>query len=50
VRNVTVRGIIFRDAALTYLGTTEADYHELPSTGDWYVVLCHYAMLCTQLK
>ena len=50
VRNVTVRGIIFRDAALTYLGTTEADYHELPSTGDWYVVLCHYAMLCHAMQ
>eukprot|EP01049_Picozoa_sp_SAG25_P006798 SAG25_NODE_529_length_7160_cov_55.546382_2_plen_386_part_00 len=35
VRNVTVQGLTFRDAALTYLGTTEADKHELPSTGDW---------------
>lgn len=32
VRGVTVRGITFRDAALTYLGTTEADKHYLPSS------------------
>lgn len=35
VRGVTVRGIVFRDAALTFLGTSEADKHYLPSTGDW---------------
>ena len=35
VRNLRIRGLTIRDAALTYLGTTEADKHELPSTGDW---------------
>ena len=35
VRNLQIRGLTIRDAALTYLGTTEADRHELPSTGDW---------------
>ena len=35
VRNLRIRGLTIRDAALTYLGTTEADRHELPSTGDW---------------
>jgi len=35
VRNLTIRGITIRDAAFTYLGTTEADRHWLPSEGDW---------------
>lgn len=35
VQNVTIRGLTLRDAAYTYLGTTEADRHWLPSEGDW---------------
>ena len=35
VRNIRIRGISFQDAALTYLGTTAADVHYLPSSGDW---------------
>ena len=33
VRNVTVQGLTLRDAALTYLGTSEADVQWLPSEG-----------------
>jgi hypothetical protein len=35
VKDVTIRGLTIRDAAYTYLGTTEADRHWLPSEGDW---------------
>ena len=35
VKNVTIQGLTLRDAAFTYLGTTEADRHWLPSEGDW---------------
>eukprot|EP00039_Didymoeca_costata_P002357 m.59603 g.59603 ORF g.59603 m.59603 type:complete len:982 (-) comp11259_c0_seq3:95-3040(-) len=35
VRDITIRGLTIRDAAFTYLGTTEADIHWLPSEGDW---------------
>ena len=35
VKNITIRGLTIRDAAYTYLGTTEADRHWLPSEGDW---------------
>lgn len=35
VKNLTIRGLTIRDAALTYLGTTEADVHWMPSDGDW---------------
>ena len=35
VKNVTIRGLTLRDAAYTYLGTTEADRHWLPTEGDW---------------
>lgn len=35
VRDITITGITFRDAAMTFLGTTEADKHYLPSSGDW---------------
>ena len=35
VRNLTIRGLVLRDAALTYLGTTRADVHWMPSDGDW---------------
>ena len=35
VRNITVQGLTLRDAALTYLGTSAADVHWLPSEGDW---------------
>jgi hypothetical protein len=30
VRNVTIRGLTIRDAALTFLGTTQADVHYIP--------------------
>ena len=35
VRSVSIQGITLRDAAFTYLGTTDADIHWLPSEGDW---------------
>ena len=35
VKDLTIRGLEIRDAALTYLGTTEADKHGMPSGGDW---------------
>jgi hypothetical protein len=35
VKNVKIQGLTLRDAAYTYLGTTEADRHWLPSEGDW---------------
>ena len=35
VKNLSIRGLVIRDAALTYLGTTEADLHWMPSDGDW---------------
>ena len=34
VRNVKIQGLTLRDAAYTYLGTTEADRHWLPSEGE----------------
>ena len=37
VRNVTIRGLTIRDAALTYLGTTDADIHYNPSDSDWVI-------------
>jgi hypothetical protein len=37
VRNVTIRGLTIRDAAYTYLGTTAADVHYLPSASDWTI-------------
>ena len=37
VKNVTIRGLTIRDAALTYLGTTEADIHFAPSDSDWTI-------------
>ena len=37
VVNVTIRGLTIRDAALTYLGTTEADIHYNPSDSDWVI-------------
>jgi hypothetical protein len=30
VKNVTIRGLTIRDAALTFLGTTKADVHYIP--------------------
>ena len=35
VIDITIRGLTIRDAAFTYLGTTAADRHWLPSEGDW---------------
>ena len=35
VKNIRIQGLTIRDAAFTYLGTTEADRHWLPSEGDW---------------
>ena len=35
VKNIRIQGLTVRDAAFTYLGTTEADRHWLPSEGDW---------------
>ena len=35
VRNVRIQGLTLRDAAFTYLGSSEADRHWLPSEGDW---------------
>ena len=35
VKDITIRGLTIRDAAYTYLGTTEADRHWLPTEGDW---------------
>jgi hypothetical protein len=35
VRNIKIQGLTLRDAAFTYLGTTDADRHWLPSEGDW---------------
>ena len=37
MRNVTIRGLTIRDAALTFLGTTEADIHYNPSSSDWTI-------------
>jgi hypothetical protein len=37
VRDVTIRGLTIRDAALTYLGTTAADVHYIPSDSEWAV-------------
>ena len=37
VKEVTLRGLTIRDAALTYLGTTAADVHYLPSDSDWAI-------------
>ena len=35
VQDVTIRGLVIRDAMLTYLGTDVADIHGMPSGGDW---------------
>ena len=35
VRNVTIFGLELRDTALTYLGTSPAAKHGMPSGGDW---------------
>ena len=35
VTDVAIKGLTLRDAAFTYLGTTAADVHWLPSEGDW---------------
>ena len=35
VRDVAIRGLVIRDAMLTYLGTDVADVHGMPSGGDW---------------
>ena len=37
VKGVTIRGLTIRDAALTFLGTTVADIHYLPSDSDWTI-------------
>ena len=37
VRDVVIRGLTIRDAALTYLGTTAADVHYIPSDSEWAV-------------
>lgn len=34
VKNIVIQGLTIRDAAFTYLGTTEADRHWLPSEGE----------------
>ena len=35
VRSFALKGLILRDTAQTYLGTTPADLHGLPTGGDW---------------
>ena len=37
VKGVTLRGLTIRDAALTYLGTSVADVHYIPSDSDWAI-------------
>lgn len=37
VRDVTIRGLTIRDAAYTFLGTTAADIHYIPSASDWTI-------------
>ena len=37
VTGVTIRGLTIRDAALTYLGTSPADVHYIPSDSDWAI-------------
>jgi hypothetical protein len=37
VKGVTIRGLTIRDAALTFLGTTRADIHIMPSDSDWTI-------------
>jgi hypothetical protein len=37
VRDVTIRGLTIRDAAYTFLGTTQADIHYLPASSDWTI-------------
>ena len=37
ITGVTIRGLTIRDAALTYLGTTDADVHYIPSDSDWVI-------------
>ena len=37
VKGVTIRGLTIRDAALTFLGTTDADIHYIPSDADWVI-------------
>lgn len=37
MRDVTIRGLTIRDAAYTFLGTTPADVHYLPSASDWTI-------------
>eukprot|EP01060_Flectonema_neradi_P039947 TRINITY_DN896_c1_g1_i2.p1 TRINITY_DN896_c1_g1~~TRINITY_DN896_c1_g1_i2.p1 ORF type:complete len:953 (+),score=255.36 TRINITY_DN896_c1_g1_i2:56-2914(+) len=35
VKNIVIRGLTIRDTAYTYLGTTKADVHSMPTGGDW---------------
>ena len=35
VQNIRIQGVTIRDAAYTYMGSSEADRHWLPSEGDW---------------
>ena len=35
VSDLKIQGLTIRDAAFTFLGTSEADRHWLPSEGDW---------------
>ena len=35
VKNVTIRGVQLRDTSYTYLGTSKASIHGMPSGGDW---------------
>jgi hypothetical protein len=37
VKDATIRGLTIRDAAFTYLGTSAADVHYLPSASDWTI-------------
>ena len=37
VKDLTIHGLTIRDAALTYLGTTQADIHFMPSDSDWTI-------------
>ena len=37
VKGVSIRGLTISDAALTFLGTADADIHYLPSDADWTI-------------